>query len=296
VVVVGSGPGGMEAARVAAERGHRVTLFERNGQLGGALVWASILHPENEPFLLHLRGELARSAVEVRLGHAVGADEVVGLRPDAVIVATGGQVVVPELPGDDLPHVHRGPELREVLAGRAGPDQPAWQRVGARLVAGRGQRLVRRATVRAATRAWLPLGRRVAIVGGDLVAVELAELLAERGRLVAVLEEGDTIAPEVGWKRRTEHMDRLDRLGVTVHTGAVVERIVAEGVVFRPHAGTTRTLPADDVVLAGRLEPDLSLHEQLSARLAEVHAVGDCTGLGLIAKATEDGARAACTI
>ena len=51
VVVVGSGPAGMEAARVAADRGHRVTLFERNGQLGGALLWASILHPENEPFL-----------------------------------------------------------------------------------------------------------------------------------------------------------------------------------------------------------------------------------------------------
>jgi 2,4-dienoyl-CoA reductase (NADPH2) len=295
VVVVGSGPAGMEAARVAAARGHRVTLFERNGQLGGALLWAAILHPENEPFLTYLRTELELSDVDVRLGHEITAQEVARLAPDAVVVATGGRVVVPRLPGDDLPHVRSGPALRELLAGRAEPGHPVWQRAGARLLAGRGQRLVRPGAVRAATRVWMPLGRRVAIVGGDLVAIELAEFLAARGRLVAVLEAGDTLAPEVGWKRRTEHMDRLDRLGVTVHTCAGVVRIVADGLVFRPSGGAARELAADHVVLAGALEPDLTLHDALVGALpeADVHAVGDCTGLGLIRKATEDGARAA---
>jgi 2,4-dienoyl-CoA reductase (NADPH2) len=298
LVVVGSGPGGLEAARVASARGHRVTLLERNGQLGGALVWASILHPENEPFLRYLRSEVERGDVEVRLGFVASAHDVADLRPDAVVVATGGQIVVPDVAGAELPHVHEGPALREVLAGRAALDAPTWQRVGARLVAGRGQRLVRPAVVRAATRAWLPLGHRVAIIGGDLVAVELAEHLAARGRLVCVLEAGDTLAPEVGWKRRTEHMDRLDRLGVTVHTQAEVERIVPAGLRFRPVGGTVRDLPADDVVLAGTLEPDLALHDAVVAALPDVpvHAVGDCTGLGLIQKATEQGARAACSI
>jgi 2,4-dienoyl-CoA reductase (NADPH2) len=298
VVVVGSGPGGMEAARVAAGRGHRVTLHERNGQLGGALLWASILHPENEPLLRYLRREVALAGVEVQLGHEVTAAELAARRPDVVVVATGGRVVVPSLPGDRLPHVHQGPALREALAGRAPGDAPGWQRFGARLVAGRGQALVRPTAVRALTRAWLPLGRRVGIVGGDLVAIELAELLAARGRLVTVLEAGETIAPEVGWKRRTEHMDRLDRLGVTVHVQAEVERIVADGVVFRPVGGDARTVEADDVVLAGALEPDLRFHDEVVAAVpgAEVHAVGDCTGLGLIRKATEDGARAACAI
>ena len=81
VVVVGSGPAGMEAARVAADRGHRVTLFERNGQLGGALLWASILHPETEPFLSYLRDEIGRGAAKVVLGHEVSAGDIVDLHP-----------------------------------------------------------------------------------------------------------------------------------------------------------------------------------------------------------------------
>jgi 2,4-dienoyl-CoA reductase (NADPH2) len=189
-------------------------------------------------------------------------------------------------------------DLRELLAGRADDQQPWTRRLGARLVSGRGQRLVRPGVVRAATRVWMPLGRRVAIVGGDLVAVELAEFLAARGRLVSILEAGATIAPEVGWKRRTEHMHRLDRLGVTVHVASTVERIVADGVWFLPVAGRRRHLPADSVLLAGTLEPDLTLYDALVARMpdTEVTAIGDCTGLGLIRKATEDAARVAAAL
>jgi 2,4-dienoyl-CoA reductase (NADPH2) len=142
------------------------------------------------------------------------------------------------------------------------------------------------------------MGHRVAIVGADLVALELAEFLAARGRLVTVLEADKTIAPELGNKRKTEHMDRLDRLGVAVHVRAPVEEIVPDGVIFTPCGGSRRLLTADSVVIAGTLQPDTELYEKLVAALpnAAVHAAGDCTGLGLIRKATEDGARAACAI
>jgi 2,4-dienoyl-CoA reductase (NADPH2) len=279
VVVIGGGPAGLEAARVASERGHRVTLFERNGQLGGALLWAAVLHPENEPFLHYLRGEIKAGDAKIELDHAISASEVVALAPDAVVVATGGHIVVPQVPGGQLPHVRTGPALRELFAGRR-------------------QRLIRPTLIRTATRAWMPVGRRVVIIGGDLVAVELAEFLAHRGRLVSILEAGKTIASEVGNKRKTEHMDRLDRLGVTVHVRATVERITEDTVVFIPALGTTRQLAADTVVVAGTPEPDTALFDSLVTAMpnAEVHAAGDCTGLGLIRKATEDGARAACAI
>jgi 2,4-dienoyl-CoA reductase (NADPH2) len=93
-------------------------------------------------------------------------------------------------------------------------------------------------------------------------------------------------------------MHRLDRLGVTVHVEAPVERIVADGLVFTPAGGAPRRLAADSVVLAGELQPDLVLHDALVERLprADVTAIGDCTGLGLIRKATEDAARVAAAL
>lgn len=234
VVVIGGGPAGLEAARVATERGHRVTLFERSAALGGALRWASVLHPENQPFLRYLCDELKAGTTEVRLGHAASVHDVVAAAPDAVVVATGGRVAVPPIPGADHAHVLTGPGLRELLGGRAQSGAAAWQRVGASALSGWRQRLVRAAAIRFASRAWMPLGRRVVIVGGDLVALELAEFLAGRGRWVTILEAGRDIAPEVGNKRKTEHMDRLDRLVVTVHVRAATDRITADAVVFTP--------------------------------------------------------------
>jgi 2,4-dienoyl-CoA reductase (NADPH2) len=277
VLVIGGGPGGLEAARVCARRGHRVTLVERQRFLGGALVMAATVHADNEPFLDFLLAEVGRLGIEVQLGRTFDADAVTALAPEAVIVATGGRVVAPKIAGDDQRHVVTGASLSELFAGRAG-------------------RLVSPARLRAASRLWMPLGRRVAIVGADLAAIELAEFLAGRGRSVALLETGEGIAPEVGPKRRAEHMERLDRCGVGVNTGVEIERIIREGVLLRRAHGGPSLVAADTIVLAGRLEPDTGLVDSLRGRVPELHAVGDCTGLGLIRKATEEAARVACAL
>jgi 2,4-dienoyl-CoA reductase (NADPH2) len=278
VVVVGAGPAGLETARLCARRGHQVTLHERQAHLGGALVLAAAVHHENQPFLDFLRGEIARLGIEVRLGQALDAEATLQLAPDAVVIATGGRLVTPKIPGDEQRHVVTGAALRERLGGR---------QLG---------RLVTPQRIRLATRVWMPLGRRVAIVGADLAAIELAEFLAQRGRSVAVLETQAEIAPEVGPKRRAEQMERLDRCGVGVNTGVEIERIAREGVLLRCARGGPALVPADSVILAGNLEPDTTLYDSLQGRIAEVHAVGDCTGLGLIRKATEDAARVACAL
>jgi len=296
VVVVGGGPGGLEAARVAALRGHRVTLYERNRQLGGALLMASTVHPENQPFLDYLLREIARLGVDVQLGRGLDADAITAMSPDAVVVATGGRVVVPELPGADLPHVLTGSQLRELLAGRTAGSLPVWMKLGAKLLGGPLHGLVRPDRLRRATRLWMPVGRRVVIVGADLAAVELAEFLADRGRHVSVLESGEGIAPEVGAKRRTEHMERLDRASVPLNTGVQVERITREGVVIGLARGGERVVPADTVLLAGEVQAETSLYDALKERVPEAFAVGDCTGLGLIQKAVLEGGRAACAL
>ncbi len=193
-------------------------------------------------------------------------------------MATGGRVAVPSIPGDDRRHVVSGPALRARLGGSA------------------LSRFLRPDRLRAATRLWLPLGRRVVVVGADLAALELAEFLATRGRRVTVVEEGDALAPEVGLKRLTEHMDRLDRLGVVVNTGLATERITAGGLAVRPEGGASREIAADSVVLAGRLEPDTAFFDAVKGDVPEAHTVGDCTGLGLLRKATEEATRVAAAL
>ena len=300
VVVVGGGPGGLEAARVAARRGHRVTLFEKDTQLGGALRAAALVHPENEPFLAYLLREVAALPIALRLGEAVDADAIVARAPDAVIVATGGRLATPKLPGAELPQVFSGAGLRALLNGDAPHADlarlPAWQRIGLGVV---GPVLGRRATPaqwRRASKTWLPFGRRVVVVGGDLAGCELAEFLATRGRHVTIVEAGPEIAPEVGAKRRMEHMWALDRAGVPVNVGLDALRIERDALVVARPDGSERRLPADHVILAGAVEPDPSLYDALAGRVPERHAVGDCTGLGLIQKAVLDGASAACSL
>lgn len=91
-------------------------------------------------------------------------------------------------------------------------------------------------------------------------------------------------------------MDRLDRRGIPVNIGVEIERITHEGVLLRRDRGAPILVGADTVILAGRIEPDTALFESLRGRVPELHAVGDCTGLGLIHKATEEAARVACAM
>ena len=231
-----------------------MVLLERSDRLGGALVAASAVHRENRTYLDWLLSEVERSGVVVRTGAEATAATVTAARPTAVVVATGGRLVVPDLPGSHLPHVSLGLD----------PDR-------------------------------LPPGRRVVVVGSRLAAVEYAEVLAADGRLVTLLETGPEIAAESGLKRRTEHFDRIDRLGITVHVGCVVEEIVDDGVRYTPAHGTSRVLPADAVVLDGTVATDRSLSDEIGARLPAVrlHTIGDAElGLGLIRGAIAGAARA----
>lgn len=299
VIVVGGGPGGLEAARVAASRGHQVTLYERERFLGGAFVMASTVHPENQPFLEFLLREVARLRVEVRRGHTVTPDEVCDASPDAVVVATGGRVVAPSIPGDDQPHVLSGAGLRQLLAGNMNAEErtrlPSWQRA-ILPVAKQASGFLTPERLRFLSKVWMPVGKRVAIVGADLAALELAEFLAGFERSVTVLEAGDRLAPEVGHKRRAEHMNKLDRLGVAVNSGVVCERITPTGIAICPEYGTTREVPADTVILAGEVEADTSFYDAISGRVPQAHAIGDCTGLGLVRKATEEAMRIAAAL
>ncbi|MDP6978102.1 MAG: hypothetical protein QF570_05795 [Myxococcota bacterium] len=90
-----------------------------------------------------------------------------------------------------------------------------------------------------------------------------------------------------------EHMMTLDRAKVAVNVGVSVARIKPEGVVLLLESSREKLVPADHVILAGQVEPGTRLFDELKDRLPDVHAIGDCTGLGLIRKATLEGAQVA---
>lgn len=276
VVIIGAGPAGMEAARQCVERGHTVTLLEKQRRMGGSLTLASTVHHDNEYFLDFLQAEMRRLPITVELGVDATVARVRALRPDAVIVATGARVHTPDIPGRELRHVYTGAQMRETL-----------ERLPPLL-----QRCVVPSLLRAASKVWMPIGRRVVIIGADLAAVELAEFIAHRGRRVHLLEPGNKIAPEVGKKRRAEHMDRLDRLHITLNTRVEIVGIESGAVMIRSSNGTQRRIPADTVIIAGHPTAATGLADELAAAGFTVKAIGDCTGLGLIAGATRDAAEA----
>lgn len=276
VVIIGGGPAGMEAARQAAERGHRVTLLEKQQRLGGSLVLASTVHSDNEYFLQFLRAEMRRLPITVELGVDATVAKVRELKADAVIVATGARVLTPDIPGQDLPHVLSGAQVRHRLE-----SLPAWL-----------QRLIIPPFLRAASKVWMPLGKKVVIIGADLAGIELAEFLAHRGRRVHLLESGNKIAPEVGKKRRSEHMDRLDTLHVTLNTRVAIDRITREGVLIRSSNGTEKVILANSVIIAGHPTAATTLADRITEAGLRVQIIGDCRGLGLIAGATRDATAA----
>jgi 2,4-dienoyl-CoA reductase (NADPH2) len=133
------------------------------------------------------------------------------------------------------------------------------------------------------------VGRKVVIVGADLAAIESAEFLAQRGREVAVIDAPAELAPEVGSKRRADHIERMRDLGVTLHTECDVKRITREGVWFKPHYGDKEhMLKADTVILAGVVEPRTELYDACKGLVKEAYTVGDVSGMGLIDKAIQE--------
>ncbi len=117
VLVVGAGPAGMEAARVAALRGHRVTLCEKEPRLGGTLYFSSLVWEENGKLVEYLETQIRKLPIDLRLGTEVDAALVQQLAPDVVLLALGGKREAPALPGVEQPHVLNGDELRQLLTG-----------------------------------------------------------------------------------------------------------------------------------------------------------------------------------
>jgi 2,4-dienoyl-CoA reductase (NADPH2) len=305
VLVAGGGPAGMEAARVAALRGHDVTLVEKSDKLGGTLRFAALAYEPNERLLRYYEEAMQSAPIALRTGTEATAALVRELAPDVVIAAVGARRERPAIPGAEREHVFDGDDLRALLTGEDAREASAKLSLVGRLAV-RAGRLTSisgdPAKLREASRAYMPVGQRVVLVGGGLVGVELAEFLCERGRDVVVLEEGPTLAKEMAHPRRWRALHDLRVHGVRMHTRARVLEIGEKAVRFEIAPAQEGAEPqqgeaaADTVILATGLEANPEPAQRLREAGVPVIEVGDATGVGYLEGAIHGGFAAGCAV
>ena len=284
VLVVGGGPAGMEAARVAAMRGHRVTLAEQGACLGGTAFFASLAYSENGRLVDYLKEQITQSAVTVQLSTAVDEAYLQQAAPDAVIVATGARRDAPDIPGTEQSNVFSGDEMRALLTGSGDSSArrklPWWQRSALYLAGLLG--ITRDiALLDKLSHWWMPVGRHVCIVGGGLVGSELAEFFALRDRKVSLVEEGEKFAIELPVVRRWRLLEELKELSVVMINNTKLKAVNGRSLSLECQ-GNEVEFEVDTVILASGACGDLSLAERSRAAGLETHVAGDCEGVAYL--------------
>jgi 2-enoate reductase len=242
VMIIGGGIAGMEAARVAAIRGHRISLYEKSERLGGLVRQAAV--PEFKRDLRRLldwyRLQMDRTGISIFLETEMTPEKIRSASPDVIIAATGAEPIVPAIKG-----VHGDSVMTAVDLLRNGK---------------------------------VP-GDRVVIIGGGLAGCEIAIWLADSGKRTCIIEmlpELMNSGIRVPGQVKMMTLDLLKKYGTVIHTDSRVEEIAPESVTIGHSSGGTDHITADTVVLATGMIPETRLADELADTFAMVHRIGDC--------------------
>ncbi|MBM3132519.1 MAG: FAD-dependent oxidoreductase [Chloroflexi bacterium] len=275
VLVAGGGPAGMEAARVAATRGHDVTLMTKDQWLGGSMPMASVVKGDMPEDLQKLtewyKTQLKKLGVKTRLGKEVDASVVKEMKPDVLILATGARPAGAQIPGIDRDIVVSSTELHHTLH--------------------RSLKFVSWKKLRTATNIWMPIGKNVVIMGSGFEGCQLAEFLVKRGRKVTIVDTATMIGDGLMDYVKARLLPWLMQKGVVMLPQVKYEEITDRGLVVTMPDGKKQTLEADTIIPIVPLAPDTDLATALKGKVPEVHSIGSCREPGLIVDAIADGAR-----
>lgn len=258
VVVVGGGPGGMEAARIASMRGHEVILFEKGHQLGGQVNIAKRAPNMEgiEDSIRYLTYQLDHLGITVNLGVEATPEQIESLMPDAVVVATGGIPFKPLIPGIDQSHVYTA---WEVLKGEA------------------------------------TTGKRVIILGGNLIGCEIALLLSKKGVKAIVVDPEHELGKDEGTRLfwiLAKQVESDPNIEVRLRT--TLQEIRKSSVITQHENSFQEIKHIDAVVISVGNESVNQVGDALifNRKIQEIHVIGDCAQPRKLMDAVHEGAMA----
>jgi 2,4-dienoyl-CoA reductase (NADPH2) len=282
VMIIGGGPSGLEAARVLALRGHKVVLYEKMSKLGGSMGLASMVKGiEREDILgliKYLDRQVRKVGVEVHTGTAVTPEMIDQLKPDVVIVATGGTHTIPRIPGINKLKVatsermhHMGKFFLQFLS-------PGTLRKLS-LIPFAMSLFVR---------------KNVVIMGGRLHGCQTAEYLLHLGRNITIVDEGTE--KDIGDGLLEVFMKPLLMYwlkdhGVKFITEVKYEEITGKGLVVRTKDGSKKLIEGDTIITALPLKPNTAFINSMKGKAKEVYSIGDAETPAYIVDAIAAGAK-----
>jgi 2,4-dienoyl-CoA reductase-like NADH-dependent reductase (Old Yellow Enzyme family)/thioredoxin reductase len=256
VLVVGGGPSGMEAARVAALRGHEVTLFEKHRSLGGQLRLAA--RPPGRGEFRHLiqwyRNQMSKLGVKLFLGRKARVDIIYSLTPDTIIIATGSRPLFPGLEALNQVKVAYASEILEKK---------------------------------------VQIGQRAVILGGGGVGLETADFLASKRKKVTVIEQLSEVGRDLEGSTKKALMARLARKEVVILTGATIDRVGIGTLCIRWNGSKKEIDVEEPLIIATGAEANLDLYKSLkkteAMRNIDIYVIGDSASPRLLREAISEG-------
>lgn len=278
VVVVGGGPAGMEAARVAALRGHKVILCEKEPKLGGLLPLAAMVKgfeiEDLTAVVRYLETQITKLGVNIRSGKEVNPLTIEELKPDVVILATGGVPTSLKIPGINRHNVVLSSKLHrklKIYLRFLGPKVLRWL-----------------------TKFWMPIGKNVVIISGGIHGCQLAEFLVKRNRKVTIVETTDEIGEGlVPSDTKQRLLSWMAKKGVVMMTGVTYDEITDRGLGIITKEGERHIIKADTIITALPLAPNTEMLKALEGKVPEIYHIGDSKEPHLSADAIADGSRVA---